>query len=651
MLVSDSVSRVVEPTDVVAYTRAVLFVSAMVGVVHLVMAMLRADFIISLLSDPVLSGFTSAAAILISLSQLKHVLGFDVPRGSSIQIIGHVVTNVRQTNLWALGVFLVSIGVLLALKKANQRWCPRIKLPEQLVVVVASGAFAYGTTTPEGPLLPTVGTVPTGLPHIAWPFNNGGDSSQMAALLPSVLIIAIFAYVLTMSVAKPFSLKHGYGIDANQVRTDVSHHPRLESRLRPLTTRSTPHDTPQELCALGMANIVGAFFSSYPVSASLSRSALVASRAKKECTPMHLFWQAVIVLLVLTLLMPAVAWLPYASLAAIVFTAVLSLFDPANLVVTLRVSRPDAALWLLAFLATFFLGVELGIGIPVGASLLLIVLRSMRPPHVELGRVPGTSVYRSRKLYPEARAPPRTLIFRWDASLHFANAEHFHDTLLGHMRRYDNTRAARPRRYAQLGVGDEDTQPTAIMSVEADYADPVVGGEEATEQGQAPGVECKRLLVVILDFSGVNDVDATALRMLGDLAREVDKKGLTLLISSCKSQIRDRFRKSRLLHELGESNHFARLSPAVEYAELLVQAAEEDTFLSLEEDVENATTTGRGRHARRSTLRMRVEQCILEQAVSTKKKQRRPQSTSTSGRARKRMHAVVRWCPQGYFFF
>mmetsp|Transcript_28857 Transcript_28857/g.88481 ORF Transcript_28857/g.88481 Transcript_28857/m.88481 type:complete len:623 (+) Transcript_28857:829-2697(+) len=622
MLVSDSVSRVVEPTDVVAYTRAVLFVSAMVGVVHLVMAMLRADFIISLLSDPVLSGFTSAAAILISLSQLKHVLGFDVPRGSSIQIIGHVVTNVRQTNLWALGVFLVSIGVLLALKKANQRWCPRIKLPEQLVVVVASGAFAYGTTTPEGPLLPTVGTVPTGLPHIAWPFNNGGDSSQMAALLPSVLIIAIFAYVLTMSVAKPFSLKHGYGIDANQ-----------------------------ELCALGMANIVGAFFSSYPVSASLSRSALVASRAKKECTPMHLFWQAVIVLLVLTLLMPAVAWLPYASLAAIVFTAVLSLFDPANLVVTLRVSRPDAALWLLAFLATFFLGVELGIGIPVGASLLLIVLRSMRPPHVELGRVPGTSVYRSRKLYPEARAPPRTLIFRWDASLHFANAEHFHDTLLGHMRRYDNNRAARTRRYAQLGVGDEDTQPTAIMSVEADYADPVVGGEEATEQGQAPGVECKRLLVVILDFSGVNDVDATALRMLGDLAREVDKKGLTLLISSCKSQIRDRFRKSRLLHELGESNHFARLSPAVEYAELLVQAAEEDTFLSLEEDVENATTTGRGRHARRSTLRMRVEQCILEQAVSTKKKQRRPQSTSTSGRARKRMHAVVRWCPQGYFFF
>jgi MFS superfamily sulfate permease-like transporter len=278
-----------------------------------------------------------------------------------------------------------------------------------------------------------------------------------------------------------------------------------------------PFPLHQELVALGLCNLVGSFFSAYPASASLSRSALVSSLTGPSCTPMHGLWQSAVVLLVLTLLTPAFQWLPYSALAAIVLCAVASLFDPCRVRAIWAISRPDAGLWTLAFLSTLALGIQLGIAISVGGSMLVIVLHSMRPHHAVLGRVPGTAVYRSRRLYPEARAPNRSLIFRWDASIHFANADHFRDSLMGHIKSY-STQAQTPTGRAA---------PPPPLSLDSPLAR--ASGASNTEGGPP-------LHVVILEFAGVNNVDTTALRMLCDLARELQQRGITTIVSSCKSQ-------------------------------------------------------------------------------------------------------------------
>eukprot|EP00962_Isochrysis_galbana_P005391 scaffold1453_cov112-Isochrysis_galbana.AAC.20 len=176
---------------------------------------------VSLLSDPVLAGFTSAASLLIGLSQLKHVVGFDVPRGSAVDMIRHAVAHVGELNPWALGVGAASFVSLKGLKTLNRRAFPWLRLPEQLVVVVASAVFAYATATDGAPLLPTVGRVPAGLPSPRWPVR--GDSALVFALVRPALLVAFFSYVVTISVAKPFSLKNGYTIDPNQVETPRRH--------------------------------------------------------------------------------------------------------------------------------------------------------------------------------------------------------------------------------------------------------------------------------------------------------------------------------------------------------------------------------------------------------------------------------------------
>ena len=363
-------------------------------------AILSAGAIASFLSDSVLQGFTSAAAVLISTSQLKHLLGMKIPRAHFMETLYYAVTHIGEANPATVGVGVGGVALLLGVKRINKAKCPKIPLPEQLLLLLVATVATYAFSLDAPPFsLPILGDVPSGLPAPRFP--PIGQPGLVYSLLKPTLVVGTFCFILSVSLARTFAMKFEYKIDPNQ-----------------------------ELVALGLANVCGACFAAYPASGSLSRSALVASSCGAECTPMHGVFTMLLVMLTLLLLTPAFKPMPNAVLASIVFAAVKSLFDVRRVRTLWRVKRADAVVWLSAFFLTLLLGIQLGIGLSAFISLVGIVARSSRPNHALLGQLPGTRLYRDVRRFPQARLVPGVAVFRFDASLHFANKDFFRDNVV-----------------------------------------------------------------------------------------------------------------------------------------------------------------------------------------------------------------------------
>ena len=291
----------------------------------------------------------------------------------------------------------------------------------------------------------------------------------MMAMAWPALVVGLFSFILSMSIVRTFALQHEYHTDSNQ-----------------------------ELIALGLANLLGAFFGSYPISGSLSRSALVSSTCGATCTPMHGVFTAMLVLVVLLLLTPTVRPMPKAVLASIVFMAVRPLFSIQKPRFLYRVKPFDFVTWCSAFLATLLAGVQVGIGVGILTSLVLLILRDAIPNHAVLGQLPTTNIFRDIRRYPEANQLPGLVAFRFDAPLNFVNKDTFSAALRAAI---DNARARSP----------------------------------------------EALSVVIVDFGAISDVDASALRTLEDLLKELQEGQLRLLLAGCKGPVRDVFDRSGFL--------------------------------------------------------------------------------------------------------
>ena len=406
ILVAETVTPLISPTrHTEEYCGAVMLLSLMVGLLHLAMAALRLDVVVvSFLSEPVLAGFTTASAILIAASQMKHLLGLPIPRGTLAFKLGYAYEHREEVNLVAVAVGVGGVFLLEAIKRLNARLCKSVQLPEQLFVLLIAGYlcavfagggshFAFPWEAPSG--LHLVGHVPAGLPPLALP--PVFDVALVLKLLQPALVVGVFAYILSVSISRTMALKFDYKTDANQ-----------------------------ELVAFGVANLVGAFFSAYPAAGSLSRSALVATICDgPRCTPLHGVWTSAVILVVLVALTPAFRTLPYAVLASIVFMGVKSLFDFATPRRLLSLNLVDFFLWAVAFVSTLGLGVKMGVMLSIGCSLLTLIAASMRPPHGLLGRIEGSNTFvpvlRRRSQSTDVRQMRGVAIFGFTAPLHFAN--------------------------------------------------------------------------------------------------------------------------------------------------------------------------------------------------------------------------------------
>ena len=372
------------------YVGLALLLSLMVGVLQFGLGAARFGFLVNFLSHPVLSGFTSAAALIIGLSQLKHLLGIDLPRSNFIHEIlwaaGTRIGNVHPTTLLlGLGSILLLVGL--------RRWNRSIPGALVAVVVTTVAVWALGLAQ-QGVAI--VGGVPSGLPSPSMPPLDWGYVQQLA---PSALAIGLVGFMESIAVAKVYASRHRYEVDANQ-----------------------------ELVGLGLANIAGAFFSAYPTTGGFSRTA-VNDEAGAQ-TNLAAIFSAGIIALTLLFLTPLFYYLPKAVLAAIIMVAVAGLVDWEEARYLWRVDRRDFGLMALTFVATLALGIEQGILVGVIVSLIVVIYESSTPHTAIMGRLPDTETYRNLKRNPEAMTRSHVVIVRMDADLYFANVSTFQDLLL-----------------------------------------------------------------------------------------------------------------------------------------------------------------------------------------------------------------------------
>ena len=374
------------------YIAMALFLSLFMGTIQFILGLFRMGFLVNFLSKPVISGFTSAAAIIIGLSQLKHILGTSIERSNQVHILlKNALLNIDSTHWITVGIGLTAILIIKLSKKINPR------IPAALIVVFLGVLIVYFLNLNEQGVK-IVGEVPSGLPSPKLPTVDG---SRISELFPIALTLALIAFMEAISVAKAIEEKHSdYEVDPNQ-----------------------------ELIALGASNIIGAVFQSYPTTGGFSRTAVNdQAGAKTGVAPLI---SALVVGLTLLFLTPLFYYLPNAVLAAIIMVAVFGLIDLNYPLQLYKNQKDEFILLLVTFFITLGVGIKEGILLGVLSSLILLVYRTSKPHIAVLGRIRNTHYFKNVLRFPDdTETFKEFLVLRFDAQLYFGNKEYFKKELL-----------------------------------------------------------------------------------------------------------------------------------------------------------------------------------------------------------------------------
>ncbi|MDO6603120.1 SulP family inorganic anion transporter [Arenibacter palladensis] len=373
------------------YILMALFLSFMVGAFQLIFGFLRMGFLVNFMSRPVISGFTSAAAVIIIFSQLKHLLGADIINSNKFhELVINAFRHLSETNFYDFSIGIIGILIIASFKK----WFDRF--PAILLVVVLSTLVVYFFNL-EAFDVQVVGEVPAGLPS----FNvHSFSMEKVRDIWPIALTLAFVGYLEAISIGRAFEEKDNIEtIDPNQ-----------------------------ELIALGASNMVGSFFQSYSVTASFSRSAINYEAGAKSTVASVI--SVVMVALTLLFLTPLFYNLPKAALASIIMVSVFGLIDISYPKKLWYQSRDEFMVLLLTFLITLGVGIVEGILIGVLLSLLLMVYRTSKPHFAVLGSIKGSDYYKNISRFgDEAEVRPDLLIVRFDSQLYFGNSGYFKSEL------------------------------------------------------------------------------------------------------------------------------------------------------------------------------------------------------------------------------
>lgn len=470
LLIATGVGHLAEPGSD-QFVRLAILLALMVGSIQLLLGLFRLGFIVNFLSHPVISGFTSAAALIIGLSQLKHLLGIEIPRSSYVhKILIDAFSSIEFINLPTLAIGLTGILVIILLKKFQK------SIPGPLVAVVFGIAAVYLLKLHQMGVK-IVQEVPQGLPGFSFP---NIDQEAVSSLMPIALTIALVGFMESIAVAKAIQSKHkDYQVDANQ-----------------------------ELIGLGMANIIGSLFKSFPTVGGFSRTA-VNDQAGAN-TGLASIISAALIILTLLFLTPLFYYLPQAILASVIMVAVFGLIDFKEAIHLWSTDRTDFYMLLITFLTTLGLGIEQGIMVGVVLSLAMVIYRSAYPHIASLGKVPNTNYYRNIERFPQVEQRPDILVMRFDAPLFFANANYFKDKLM--------------------------------------------------QMVQGKGHQLK---LVILNAEAISTLDSSAVHMLVECFNEFRTGGIKIYLAGTIGPVRDIMYKSGLIDLIGENNMFMHVHDAV----------------------------------------------------------------------------------------
>ncbi len=406
LLIANGVAELAEPGSprYLAFATATALV---VGLMQIAMGAARLGVLTNWLSHPVLSGFSSAAAIIIALSQVKHLLGVKLPQTEHFhQLLAQLARAVPQTHVPTLVIGVGSILLLFVFQYVLPRvlasWqkVPSIVAqslsksgPLFAVIVGTAIVAAFGLGETSG--VNIVGEIPRGLPKLALPALGG---SECLSLIPLALTVSFVGFLESISVAKTLAAKRRQKVESNQ-----------------------------ELIALGTANLVAGVTGAYPVTGGFSRSVVNFSAGAN--TGLASLITAALIAVSVLFLMPLFHHLPQAVLGAVIILAVAGMIDVATPRRLWSYNKADAAALILTFVAVLAVGIEKGILIGAVSTIILHLWRTSRPHMAVVGRVPNTEHFRN-VLRHETQTLPHVLMLRIDESLYFANEKHIEDCVL-----------------------------------------------------------------------------------------------------------------------------------------------------------------------------------------------------------------------------
>jgi len=454
------------------YVSVVLLLTMFTGVVHMCLSLLRMGFLVNLLSKPVIYGFMAAAPLIIGFSQLGNLLGFELVRSQYVWVLASDAWNqIGSVNFWALGIGLSGIGLLVLLKKLNPLF------PRALLLLSAGGAAVwFFNLNSFGVEL--IGRIPSGLPSLRMHDFSFEDIRQ---LLPTAITLVLIQLMSVMSLGKTFANKYKYPLNPNR-----------------------------EFFAIGVANFLGSFFQSPPISGSFSRTAV--NEQSGGQTSLSNVVCAAVIGLTLLFLTPLFYFIPIPALASIIIVATLSLLDLDELIYLFRTKPIDAYIAVFTFFSVLLIGIQEGILMGIGASLVAVLYRSSRPNVAVLGHVQGSRTFRDVSENPAATPIEEILILRFDTSLSFNNAEFIKDFVI-----------------------------------------------------QKSEEKSKKIRAVVIDAKSINDLDTTAIDALQSVAETLSDWNIELHFGGLKTPVQKPLMRSGLARKLGGTHFHESTDKAVQY--------------------------------------------------------------------------------------
>ncbi len=444
-----------------------ILMAFLVGIIQLTIGLFRLGFLVNFVSHSVIIGFTNAAAIIIISTQIPAILGVKVEQKELIfQNIYEIAKAIPQTNPYTLMVGLVSIALIVGLRKINKNF------PSALLTVVLFTTLSYLLAF-ESYGIKVVGDIPQGLPLPSLPSI---DLDLLDRILGKAFIIALVGFMEAYAIAKFIASQTKQKIDVNQ-----------------------------ELVGQGLANLVGSFFKSFPVSGSFSRSAVNFQAGAK--TGMANIISASFVIATIFLVAPILYYLPRAVLSAVVITAVVGLVKPHYFTHLWKTNRYDGISAITTFSLSFIMKPDYAIFIGMFLSLSLFLWRSLYPRIVRMSRDPVSKTFVNAETNSLPTCPQIEMV-RPEASFYYANTENILEEL-----------------------------------------------REIVSQKPA-------LKHLVIDCESVNYMDGTALDALSDFLEDMKKKGVNLVLVNAKAPVEEVMRRSGFLEKLGKKN----LMPSKGYA-------------------------------------------------------------------------------------
>uniref|UniRef100_A0A667YMS4 Solute carrier family 26 member 9 n=1 Tax=Myripristis murdjan TaxID=586833 RepID=A0A667YMS4_9TELE len=371
--------------------------ACLTAIIQIGLGLIQFGFVAIYLSESFVRGFMTAAGLQILISVLKYIFGIKVPPYSGplavIYTLIDIVCGLPDTNIASLVFALVSSVVLIVVKELSARYRHKLPfpIPMEIIIVVVATAISGPLHLPEIYHMDIVGKIPLGFPKPILP-----TVSQWDDMLSTAFSLAIVGYVINLAMGRTLAAKHGYDVDPNQ-----------------------------EMLALGCSNFLGSFFKIHVICCALSVTLAVDSAGGTSQ-----FASLCVMLVVMITMLALGAFLkplPKSVLGALIAVnlknTLLQLSDPYYL---WKKSKLDCCVWVVSFLATFFLSLPYGVAIGVGFSILVVVFKTQFRNGSAVVQIMDTDIYKN----PKVTAIKGVKIVNYCSPLYFANAEIFRQKVI-----------------------------------------------------------------------------------------------------------------------------------------------------------------------------------------------------------------------------